>query len=47
MAILLLQKFRKNEAHAKNIGIEVEFKQSNVEGEIVNYIQEAKIIIKV
>ena len=30
----------KCEAHAKKIGIEVEFKQSNVEGEIVNFIQE-------
>ena len=32
----------KCEAHAKKIGIEVEFKQSNVEGEIVNFIQDAK-----
>ena len=30
------------EAHAKKLGLTVEFKQSNVEGEIVNYIQEAK-----
>ncbi len=28
------------EAHAKKIGLQVEFKQSNVEGEIVNFIQE-------
>ena len=28
--------------HAKKIGVEVEFKQSNVEGEIVNFIQDAK-----
>ena len=28
------------EAHAKKIGLEVEFRQSNVEGEIVNFIQE-------
>ena len=32
----------KCEAHAKKIGIEVEFKQSNVEGEIVNFIQETR-----
>ena len=30
------------EAHSKKIGLEVEFKQSNVEGEIVNFIQEAR-----
>ena len=28
--------------HGKKIGIVVEFKQSNVEGEIVNFIQDAK-----
>ena len=32
----------KCEAHAKKIGIEVEFKQSNVEGELVNFIQETR-----
>ena len=32
----------KCEAHAKKIGLEVEFKQSNVEGEIVNFIQETR-----
>ena len=32
----------KCEAHAKKIGIEVEFKQSNGEGEIVNFIQETR-----
>ena len=30
------------EAHAKKIGLEVEFKQSNLEGEIVNFIQDSK-----
>ena len=29
-------------SHAKKIGLDVEFKQSNVEGEIVNFIQESK-----
>ena len=32
----------KCEAHAKKIGIEVEYKQSNVEGEIVNFIEETR-----
>ena len=32
----------KCESHAKKIGLEVEFKQSNVEGEIVNFIQETR-----
>ena len=32
----------KCKAHAKKIGLEVEFKQSNVEGEIVNFIQETR-----
>ncbi len=32
----------KCEEHCKKIGIEVDFKQSNVEGEIVNIIQSAK-----
>ena len=32
----------KCEAHAKKIGIEVEFKQSNGEGEIVNFIQDTR-----
>ena len=32
----------KCEIYSKKIGLEVDFKQSNVEGEIVNFIQEAK-----
>ena len=32
----------KCQTHAKKIGLEVEFKQSNVEGEIVNFIQETR-----
>ena len=32
----------KCDSHAKKIGLEVEFKQSNVEGEIVNFIQESR-----
>ena len=32
----------KCESHAKKIGINIEFKQSNVEGEIVNFIQESR-----
>ena len=32
----------KCQAHAKKIDLEVEFKQSNVEGEIVNFIQETR-----
>ncbi len=38
-----LEDIKKNcETHAKNLGLDVEFKQSNVEGEIVNFIQEAR-----
>jgi|TARA_B100000965_G_C19445878_1_gene693012 3-dehydroquinate dehydratase-2 len=33
---------KKCEIHCKKIGLEVEFKQSNVEGEIVNFIQETR-----
>ena len=33
---------KKCEEHGKMIGLEVEFKQSNVEGEIVNFIQESR-----
>ncbi len=33
---------KKCKSHAKKIELEVEFKQSNVEGEIVNFIQESK-----
>ena len=33
---------KKCEAHCKNIGLHVDFKQSNVEGEIVNFIQNSK-----
>ena len=32
----------KCEVHAKKLGLSIEFKQSNVEGEIVNFIQEAR-----
>jgi 3-dehydroquinate dehydratase-2 len=32
----------KCESHSKKIGLQVEFKQSNVEGEIVNFIQESR-----
>ena len=38
-----LEDIKKNcETHCKNIGLELEFKQSNVEGEIVNFIQSAQ-----
>ena len=33
---------KKCEAHSVKIGLKIDFKQSNVEGEIVNFIQEAK-----
>ena len=33
---------KKCESHAKKLGLNIEFKQSNVEGEIVNFIQEAR-----
>ena len=33
---------KKCEAHSKTVGLEIDFKQSNVEGEIVNFIQEAR-----
>ena len=33
---------KKSKAHCNKIDIQVEFKQSNVEGEIVNFIQDAK-----
>ncbi len=33
---------KKCETHCKKIGLQVEFKQSNVEGEIVNFIQNTK-----
>lgn len=32
---------KKIEAHAKSLGIEVRIQQSNIEGEIINFIQEA------
>ncbi len=35
---------KKCELHSKKIGLKVEFKQSNVEGEIVNFIQESRKI---
>ena len=38
-----LDQVKKNcEAHAKSIGLEIEFEQSNIEGEIVTMIQKAK-----
>ena len=33
---------KKCQVHCEKIGLKVEFKQSNVEGEIVNYIQESR-----
>ena len=33
---------KKCEGHCKKIGLDADFKQSNVEGEIVNFIQDAK-----
>ena len=33
---------KKCEAHSKKIGLELDFKQSNIEGEIVNFIQESR-----
>ncbi len=33
---------KKCESHGKKISLEVDFKQSNVEGEIVNFIQDSK-----
>ena len=33
---------KKCKAHSVKIGLKIDFKQSNVEGEIVNFIQEAK-----
>ena len=33
---------KKCESHANKLGLNIEFKQSNVEGEIVNFIQEAR-----
>ena len=33
---------KKCEIHANKLGLNIEFKQSNVEGEIVNFIQEAR-----
>ena len=35
---------KKCEAHSKRIGLQIDFKQSNVEGEIVNFIQNSKDI---
>ena len=32
----------KCEDHAKTVGLEIDFKQSNVEGEIVNFVQDAR-----
>ena len=40
---ITLEEVKKNcEAHAKLIGLEIKFDQSNIEGEIVTKIQEAK-----
>ena len=47
MEMFHLSKLKKCEEHGKMIGLEVEFKQSNVEGEIVNFIQNHVKIIKV
>ena len=33
---------KKCELHSNKIGLKIEFKQSNVEGEIVNFIQDAR-----
>ncbi len=33
---------KKCENHGKKVGLDVQFKQSNVEGEIVNFIQESR-----
>ena len=33
---------KKCEGHANKLGLDIEFKQSNVEGEIVNFIQETR-----
>lgn len=33
---------KKCEDHAAKIGLEIDFKQSNVEGEIVNFVQDAR-----
>ena len=40
--ISLEQIKKKCEQHGEKIGLEIEFKQSNVEGEIVNFIQESR-----
>ena len=38
-----LEEFKKNfESHSKNIGFEIKFDQSNIEGEIVTMIQKSK-----
>ena len=38
-----LEKVKKNcESHAKSIGLQIKFEQSNIEGEIVTMIQKAK-----
>ena len=40
-----LKEVKKNcESHAKTIGVEIKFDQSNIEGEIVTIIQKAKNI---
>ena len=40
-----LEEVKKNcESHAKSIGVEIKFDQSNIEGEIVTIIQKAKSI---
>ena len=40
---ITLEEVKKNcESHAKSIGFEIEFYQSNIEGEIVTMIQKAK-----
>ena len=40
---ITLEEVKKNcESHAKSIGLEIKFEQSNIEGEIVTIIQKAK-----
>ena len=40
---ITLEELKKNcETHAKSINVEIKFDQSNIEGEIVNFIQKSK-----
>ena len=38
---------KKCESHSDKIGLKIDFKQSNVEGEIVNFILQKKLMIKI